>query len=247
MPRQKRGVGGELIGRVGGQVSILAQQVEGYRARIQDHSTMDGSELVQAKLERGDDAKVAAATANGPEEIFILRGANRQVIAIGVHEVGGDDIVATEAVLTHEPADTAAERKPADAGGRDDAAGSGKRKLFAFAIECSPGGAALGECGLPAGFDLDLSHKGEVNHHGAVGDGLSGDAMAAAADRGGEAVFASKTNGLNHIGDAGGAHDDGWLAVNHAVPDMARSDVVRIIRGEDGAAEDSAQPGKLVS
>ena len=65
--------------------------------------------------------------------------------------------------------------------------------------------------------------------------------------RRGRVLQARKTNSLNDVGDAGGAHDDGWLAVNHAVPDLARSGVVRIIRGEDGAAEDSAQPGKLVS
>ena len=202
---------------------------------------------MQAKLERGDDAEVAAAAANGPEEVFVLRCADGKVIAVGVHDVGGDDIVATQAVLAHEPADAAAQREAADAGGRDDAAGGGKPEFLTFAIEFSPGGAALGERGLPAGVDLDLSHQGEVDHHGAVGDGLSGDAVAAAAHRSGEAVFAGKTNGLNDVGDAGGADDDGWLAVDHAVPDLARSGVVRIIRGEDGAAEDSAQPGKLVS
>ena len=95
---------------------------------------------------------------------------------------------------------------------------------------------------LPAGVDLDLPHQGEIDHHDAVGDGLSGHAVAAAAHRSGEAVFAGETNSLNDIGDARGPHDGRRLAVDHAVPDLARSGVVRIVGGEDRAVEDSAQP-----
>ena len=92
---------------------------------------------------------------------------------------------------------------------------------LALAIEFSPGRAALHQGRLPAGIDLNLPHQREIDHHRAVGYGLSGNAVAAAADRSGNPLLAGEANGLNHIGDARGAHDDGRLAVDHAVPHPA--------------------------
>ena len=120
---------------------------------------MHGAEIVQAKFERGHDSEVAAAAANGPEEVFILRRAHCHVIAIRVYEVSGENIVATKAELAHQPPDSAAKREPAYAGGRNDAAGGGESKLLALAVEFSPCSAALRQARFAAGVDLDRAHQ----------------------------------------------------------------------------------------
>ena len=72
--------------------------------------------------ERGDDAEVAAAAANRPEQIAILVGAGDDETSVGEHHIGRQQVVDGQAVLAREVAHAAAERQPADAGAADDAA-----------------------------------------------------------------------------------------------------------------------------
>src|ERR1700684_2434556 len=99
----------------------MAEKVGSNRTRVEHDTAMHDGNIVKTKLKRGDDAEVTSAAANGPEQIFILRFARDHVTALRVDHIGGDDVVATEAVLTHKPADAAAKREAADPGGRDDA------------------------------------------------------------------------------------------------------------------------------
>ena len=88
-------------------------------ARSNGHSSMPGVELAQRdqlELDRGDDAEVAAAAAQRPEQVGRSRGGRRArgvpsavTTSIGQHAVGG------EAVAAAEPAEAAAERVADDA------------------------------------------------------------------------------------------------------------------------------------
>ena len=84
--RERQSVVIQKIGRLRGQVSILAQQIEGRRPRVKQNSTVHAAELVQAKFQRGDDSEVSAATADRPKQFFVLCWADRDVIAVGIHE-----------------------------------------------------------------------------------------------------------------------------------------------------------------
>ena len=81
---------------------------------------------VQLEAERGDDAEVAAAAAQRPEEIGVLLLVRRDEAAVGEHDVGLEQIVDGQAELAGEMADAAAEGDAADAGGGDDAARRGQ-------------------------------------------------------------------------------------------------------------------------
>jgi hypothetical protein len=53
---------------------------------------------VQAQLERGHDAEVAAAAAQRPIEVDVLVGARTDAAAVGEDDLGGDEIVDRHAV-----------------------------------------------------------------------------------------------------------------------------------------------------
>ena len=88
--------------------------------------------------ERRDDAEVAAASADGPEEVRVLFGARGDEAAVGEHHVHGEDAVDAQAVLTRQVPDAATEREPAHAGRRDDARGHGQAEWVSGMIDVAP-------------------------------------------------------------------------------------------------------------
>ena len=69
---------------------------------------------MQFELERGHDTEIAAAAADRPEKVGVLRCACLDERAIGGHHVGGDQIVDRKSELAAEPSKAAAEREPGD-------------------------------------------------------------------------------------------------------------------------------------
>jgi len=57
-------------------------------AGIEQEAAVDGFERMQLEFECCSNAEVSATAADGPEEIGILRGACRQVTALGVDQIG---------------------------------------------------------------------------------------------------------------------------------------------------------------
>ena len=63
---------------------------------------------MQAELEARDDAEVPAAATNRPEQVGILGCTGATHLSIGCDDLDGQDVVAGESVLAHEPAKPAA-------------------------------------------------------------------------------------------------------------------------------------------
>ena len=93
---------------------------------------------MQSEPERGDDAEVAAAAAQRPEQIGVLVGGRPDDAALGGDHVGGKQVVDGEPVLAHEEADAAAEGEPGDAGVADDAAGGGQAVGLRLVVDVAP-------------------------------------------------------------------------------------------------------------
>ena len=55
---------------------------------------------VQAELEAGGDAEVAAAAADGPEQLGMGLGVDLEQAAVGGHHLGGQQVVDGQAVLS---------------------------------------------------------------------------------------------------------------------------------------------------
>ena len=76
-------------GALGQELAVDREDLGGLLDRPERRAADDGVDVVQAEHERGDDAEVAAAAADRPEEVGVLVGAGADALAVGEHDVGG--------------------------------------------------------------------------------------------------------------------------------------------------------------
>ena len=108
--------GAELVGRFGGEVAVEAQHVGGVVGRPEDGAGHHGrADRMQGEPERGDDAEVAAAASQRPEQIGVFVGGRVDDAPLGGDHFGGKQVVDGEPVFAHEEADAAAEGEAGDA------------------------------------------------------------------------------------------------------------------------------------
>ena len=100
-----------------------------------------GPDRVQLERELGDDAEVAAAAAQAPEQVGVLVVGRGHDAAVGGHDLGLDQVVAREAELALEPPAAAAEGEAGDAGAGHAPAGDGEPVLLGRGVELAPGAA----------------------------------------------------------------------------------------------------------
>src|SRR4029453_5034331 len=105
---------------------------------IENATTQHAPDLVQPKFERRDHAKVAAAAAQTPEEVIVLRGTGSKQAAVRSNDIGGDQVVAGEAVLARQPAAAAAQSQTGDAGAGDHSHGRGQIERLRLAVRPPP-------------------------------------------------------------------------------------------------------------
>ncbi len=101
--------------------------------------------------------------------------------------VSGDDfdgqqVIDAEAVLTHQPADAAAQRESRNPGVRHRAARGGEAVDLGFAVEVGPKDATLGAGGAGDGVNVDALHAREVDLHAALGGAIARSVVRPAAD-----------------------------------------------------------------
>jgi len=82
-----------------------------------DRPGEDHADRVELEHETGDDAEIAAAAAERPEQVGVLFLARGDEAAVGEHNIGLDQIVDGEAVFARQIAVAAAQRQAGDAGG----------------------------------------------------------------------------------------------------------------------------------
>jgi hypothetical protein len=204
------------------------------------------SDRVQPVLERGDDAEVAAAAAERPEELLMLVLRGTHDVAVRGDDHGCDEVVDGEAVRPAEPAHAAGERQRRDPGLRDDAERHREAVLLRGPVDVAEAAPAPGAHDSALDVDLDVAQLREVDDHRAVADRVPGDAVPAAAHGDGKLVLAREADGLDHVGRPGDADDERRPAVDHAVPDAARL-VVPGVAGPDHQPVDPCFPhGDLV-
>ena len=137
----------------------LFRIVELVEERAAEH---DRADLVQPVLEGDDDAEVAGASAQAPEEVRVLGLGRGHESPVSGDEIDGEQIVDRQTVLAGEPADSAAERQAGDSGVRDLAAGQCEAVRLRLAVEVAPQRTCLCACDLGIGVDPDALHAREV-------------------------------------------------------------------------------------
>jgi hypothetical protein len=150
-------VGGHVVGGGLGELPIEAEHLLGPAQGIGHHPSQnrraDGVELI---LERGDDAEVAAAAAQAPEEVLVLRGAGRQEPAVGSDHIRRDEIIDGQPVLAGQPAEAAAEGEAGDAGVGVGATGGGEAEGQGLVVDLDP----LDPCLCPGGAHSEVDTDG---------------------------------------------------------------------------------------
>src|SRR4051812_24865043 len=117
---------------------------------------------MEAEGEGGDDAEIAAATTQTPEQVRILLRRGHHLATVGRHHLGAQQIVAGIAELALDPAAAAAERQPRDPGRRGAAAGHGEAELRGGPVELAPVEPGFRPAGPCHWIDLELLHPPEV-------------------------------------------------------------------------------------
>ena len=100
------------------------------------------ADRARLELEARDDAEVAAAAAQGPEEVRVLLGGSPDLPALREHHLGGPQRVDRQAVVAHQPPDAATQGEAADPGMGDLAGRHREAVLLGRRVELAEQGAA---------------------------------------------------------------------------------------------------------
>ena len=147
---------------------------------------------VRLEQEARHHAEIAAAAAQRPEQIGILRLARRDEAAVGQHDVGLEQVVDGEAVLARQIAGAAAERQAGDAGGRDDAERHGQPEGVGGVVDVARRAARLDAHRPVRRIDAHALHHRQIDDQAVVAAAEAGAVVAAAADRDQQALLAAK-------------------------------------------------------
>ena len=143
-----------------GPLTEHAQEVVGGLRRVEDRPGIDDRpESMELELELRDDAEIAAAAAQPPEQLGVLGLARMDEPAVGGDDIRGGEVVAGEAEFPHRPTDAAAEREPGDAGRRHEAAGGRERVRLGLVVDVGPDRAAPDGCPAGGRIDVDIVHR----------------------------------------------------------------------------------------
>ena len=226
-----------LLRRVLDVVAVELQDVLRFAQLVEHGPAVDVLDRMQLELERRDDAVVPAPAAERPEEIVVLPVGRVQLPAVRGDHVGRQQVVERQTEPSREVADPATQRQPADAGGRDDAAGGGQPEGVRRVVEVTPRRATLRASRLGARIDLDAPHAGEIDDHTVVDRSEPGHAVTTPAYGKLEPCVPCEVDGRHHVAGGLRANDRGRTPVDHAV-EYAAGLVVPIVPGSRHPAPD---------
>ena len=194
---------------------------------------------MEAVFELGHDPEVAAASAERPEQLRIAVLAGDDDGPIGRHDLRPNEVVAGQPGRTHEKADAAGQGQATDPGVDERPAGGRKVVRNRGPIEVLPQSPA--RCPRPPsrGVDLDRAHLTQVDHQGAVGHRMSGNAMAAPTHGDGQAGSTRGTDRADDVLRRPAHHDRGRMMIDRPV-ECAPRRVVSGSVGHDDPSRDRA-------
>ena len=199
-PRHHHGAAVQLLGHEGqrrrehhvGDRAQLVRRRLGLRDEAGDHlgrrgedeqAADDRVDRVEPVLQARDDAEVAAAAAQRPEQLRLGLGVHAAQPPVRGDDLRREQVVDGQPVLAHEEADAAGERDAADPDGAR-VAEARREPVLARRDGERAGGEARARPGrAPGGVELERAQRREVDHDAAVGDAVARGAVAAAADR----------------------------------------------------------------
>ena len=228
----ERGEAAELLRCVRDELVEHPEQRARVLQVVEDRSGEDLIDLVQAELERRDDAEVAAAAAKPPEQILVLALAGGDERAVGRDHIGRDQIVDRQPARAREVADAAAQREARDARRRDDPAGRRQAEGVRRVVEVTPRRSGVDPCRLVPRIDTNRAHRRHVDDQAAIVGAEPGRAVSTVANGEIETVLSSEVDAEDDVGHLLGAKHGQRTLVEHAVVHGARL-VVIVVAGGD--------------
>src|SRR6266849_287639 len=211
---------------------------------IYDLTAEDFFDRVQGEFERGDDAEVPATTAQTPEEIGVAVFVDLQQTSIGGNELNRAHTRGAEAILAHEPAETAAEQITDDSNGCGEPIEWGQPKGVSRLDHICPFHTWLHACCRCPWIDLQTGHIGEVDQDRAISRVRM--SMTSTLHRDGESVLTCKGDCGEHISGNGRHDDERWMLVKgRCIPCQTRPVVAIVSWDESTPLETCSQVLKI--
>jgi hypothetical protein len=148
----------EIVRRRRDQFGVAAEHAFGFGPRKEDHAGQQRAHRMQANAHRGYDSKIAAAAAQGPEQFGVVRGIGAHELAVGEDDLGPQQVVQSEAILSVQQTIAAAERQARHADGAA-IAGHGDEPMRGRGVDHVCGRGTASNNGRFCGYlDIDLPH-----------------------------------------------------------------------------------------
>jgi hypothetical protein len=192
---------------------------------------------MQAQLERGDHAEAASAAAQRPQELGMLVARRAHDAPVVRHQLGGEQVVAGQAVQALQPPRAAPEGEAGHARGRHPPAGGGQAVRLGGAVDIGPERSAADTDDPALGVDDDLVQAADVEHDAVVAQRQAGDRVTARAHRDRQVVVTGEAERGDHVGRVEAAHHGARPAVDHRVEQGAGVLVGRVARHVDAAVQ----------
>lgn len=199
---------------------------------VEDGTAVDVLDRTEPEFERCHRAEVAAAAADGPEQVVVFVLARDEQPAVRGHHIGRDQVVAGQAQAAGEVSDAATEGESRDAGGGDDPTRGRQTERARRRVEVAPGRAAVHPRGPSSGIDADAPHAGQIGHHAVVAGPETGHTVPTPTHRQVQPVVTREVDRGQDIARMGTPHHGRREAVDHAVVDLARLVVAIAVRSD---------------
>ena len=230
----------QLLGQRGQQLAVPPHHRGGVVEVVEDRAADHDAALadrVAAEGEGGDDAEVAAATAQRPEQVPVRALAGGDERAVGEDHVGGEQVVDRQPEPPGQVADASPEGQPADAGGGDEPGRRRHPEADGGVVDVAPGAAAVDADGAARGVDGDAVHRRQVDDERVVPHAEPGGVVRPAADGDGQVVRPGEPDAGDDVGGVAAPGHGRRPLVDHGVVDGARLVVAGVGRRDQLTAQ----------
>ena len=226
--------GGHLVGQRRDDAAPRLQDLLGTLLREHEHARVHLAQGMEAELDRGHHAEVAAAAAQRPEQVGIVVAVDPTEVAVGRHDLDRGHLVRLEAVLAAEPAEAAAQGIAGDADVGRGAGERGEPVLGGGLDGLDPDRAGADAGDARDGVDLDVLQPVHLHEHGVGQRVLHGGRVVAGALRGHlQAAVTCEADDLDDVMRGGGDGDSGGPLVDREVPGRPGLVPVRVVGADD--------------
>src|SRR5271156_987920 len=194
---------------------------------------------MQCHIEFSDDPKVAASSTDGPVKVWVLLWACLDLSSVGQHQFCGKNVVAAEAVLAHERTDAPTEKKSSYAHGRTLTQHGGHSCLGGLDLNRAAQHSTADSSMTFVPSNGNVAEAGHVEHEASLASGVSGIAVAPAADGERQMIGACEAQGDLDVLWVHWMYYEVGMCVKLGCIAFAKLLVLRVAGAKDGSRESS--------